>query len=109
MKVAASKWTGIGGWGSEATTAEDAGFGDGEAAANGNAEPGGEAMAAIVAGKKCDTFFGVGVEGTKRQFGLLARLRRKMAVFALKVAKTALKSRNSNESTELMRCFLERD
>ena len=98
----------VGVWrgGSETTTAEDAGFGGGEAAANGNAEPGGEAMAAIVAGKKCDMLFEMGVEEAKRQFGLPARLRRKIAVFALKVVKTARKSRNSNERQERMHCFL---
>ena len=63
-------------------------------------------MAAIVAGKKCDKLLGVGVGGAERQVGLPARLQRKTAIFALKVAKTARKSRNSSERRERMHCFL---
>ena len=63
-------------------------------------------MAAIVTGKKCDKLLGVGVGGAERQVGLPARLQRKTAIFALKVAKTARKSRNSSERRERMHCFL---
>ena len=68
--------------GSEATTAEDAGFRGGEAAANSKTEPwGGAGVGHRVTEKKCDTLFGVGVEGAMRQFGLPAR-RRKQTAFS---------------------------
>ena len=63
-------------------------------------------MTAIVA--KCDTLFGVVVEGVIRQFRVPARLRRQTAVFVPKLAKNTLKSRNSNKRQDWIHCFLKR-
>ena len=108
MKAATSKWTGARGGARRRRRPNTQISEAGKPLRTAKGSPREGKATTIVAGKKCDTLFGVGVEGAMRQFGLPARLRRQTTVFVLKLANTAPKSRNSNERKQQMPCFLKR-